>query len=137
MAEAVQKRIETGRGALWDPSVSRSTTGRVASLVIGSLLSPWLLGLPQLTSSSPEYAFKHYLLPRVPGSQQPLLVVDVGANNGQFAVSIAKAHHRGLSFEPSPTTCAHLRRRIQRLLRALHASPACGPTRRMFPTSRR
>mmetsp|Transcript_51833 Transcript_51833/g.85993 ORF Transcript_51833/g.85993 Transcript_51833/m.85993 type:complete len:256 (-) Transcript_51833:466-1233(-) len=113
--EAISQRVEAGRRALWDPSGSRPTTGGVASVLIGSLLSPWMLGLPQLTTSSPEYAFKHDLLPRVPSSQKPLLVVDVGANTGQFAISIAEAGHRGLSFEPSPTTCALLRRRIQKL----------------------
>jgi len=115
------RRVAAGRRALWDPvALAADGSTRLDSVLleerIHSVLSPWMLGLPQLITSSPEQAFKNDLLPRVPKSQSPLFIVDVGANTGQFAASIVKAGHRGVSFEPSPSTCARLRKRIQKLL---------------------
>jgi len=134
-ADAVlAERVAAARRALWDPRAPRASRN-VTSVLIGSLLSPWMVGLPQLTLSTPERAFKFDLLPRVPKAQSPLFVVDVGANNGQFAVSIVRAGHRGLSYEPSPATCALLRQRIQRAASkqpnpVCKFLPMCGPQQR-------
>lgn len=82
------------------------------------------------TARSPERLFERFLLPRVPRAKAPLLLVDVGANRGQFAISVVAAGHRSIAFEPSPATCAELKRAVADEKRAVselgrEASRAC------------
>jgi FkbM family methyltransferase len=77
------------------------------------LLSPLLLGLGKLHLYSPEVAFSKLVVPRIPPRDRAkTLVVDVGANNGQFALTVAREGLRGMCFEPSPRVCRALQRRV-------------------------
>ena len=80
----------------------------MGSPVWDHLISPALLGFPELNTDTPEDFFTRILLPAVPRSAGPQLIVDVGANVGQFALAIADAGHDGLCYEASPTTCHQL-----------------------------
>lgn len=51
---------------------------------------------------SAEHFFEQKILPFM---HQKHLLVDVGANTGQFAVPMASLGHSVISFEPSPATC--------------------------------
>lgn len=77
-------------------------------LAWGHLVSPELLGFPELHTATPEEFFTHKLLPAVPRGAGAQLIVDVGANVGQFALAIADAGHDGLCYEASPSTCRQL-----------------------------
>tara|TARA_B110001452_G_scaffold68818_1_gene55436 strand:+ start:358 stop:1272 length:915 start_codon:yes stop_codon:yes gene_type:complete len=115
-------RALIGRASLWDQSARPPDLQQHLHAPANNLLTPWMVGLPQLVTLAPEQAFKTVVLPRVPRGAQPL-IVDVGANNGQFAVSVVRAGHRSLSFEPSPRTCAKLKRRVERARSIMHGSP--------------
>ena len=76
------------------------------------VIMPWRLNEPDLAFTSPEDFFSDVLVPRVASSRA--LIVDVGANTGQFSVSIARSGHDGIAFEPVPSTCALLRSNLER-----------------------
>lgn len=76
------------------------------------VLPPELLGIPVHQQESAETYFEQVLLPRVLPENGKQFVVDVGANAGQFAVAMVKAGVDGVSFEPSPATCAKLKANI-------------------------
>jgi FkbM family methyltransferase len=78
---------------------------------VNFVLNPRLLGLP-LTGphNVPEHFFKVFLLPHIqPGS----LIIDVGSNTGQFAITMAQAGLDGVCFEPAPETCEKLRANVE------------------------
>ena len=56
----------------------------------------------------PETFFANVLTHSSPGS----LVIDVGANVGQFATAIARHGLNGICFEPAPKTCSTLQRNL-------------------------
>jgi len=76
------------------------------------LISPTALGMPALGADAPEEFFVNHLLPALPHEAGPQLIVDVGANVGQFAFAIAGAGHDGLCFEAAPRTCHQLQRSV-------------------------
>ena len=78
----------------------------------GFVILPWRLGFPELAHTKPEEFFVRDLLPRVSGRRQ--LVIDVGANTGQFALTMARNGHDGIAFEPAPSTCTELKANIDR-----------------------
>jgi len=87
------------------------------------LVAPWVLGIPDM---APEEFFAAMLLPRV---TQRSTVIDVGANIGQFALTIAKLGHNGICFEPAPSTCRQLKANVANAsaagTRALNISIHC------------
>ena len=105
----------------------------IGSPTWGHLISPALLGFPELLAASPEEFFTRTLLPAVPRSAGPQLVVDVGANVGQFALAIADAGHNGLCYEASPNTCRQLQASVlaahQRMSLSTAPSGSAVPTR--------
>jgi len=68
--------------------------------------------MPALGADAPEEFFVNHLLPALPHEAGPQLIVDVGANVGQFAFAIAGAGHDGLCFEAAPRTCHQLQRSV-------------------------
>lgn len=74
------------------------------------LVSPHLLGIHDPLPSPEEYLTSTFL-PHVHRAL-PGIIIDVGANVGQFAVSIAEQGLDGISYEPTPDTCAKLRRKL-------------------------
>jgi len=108
----MEEHVRTGASILAGPEQPPRATpiGRVAGLRSprppwGHLITPTALGLEQLGSLSPEDFFARVLLPAVPRRSGTQLIVDVGANVGQFAMTIANAGHDGLCFEAAPPTC--------------------------------
>lgn len=79
----------------------------------GAVLSPSLLGLP--VDKMPETIFEKQMLPRVPKDVPPQFVVDVGANVGHFAMSVAEFGHASISYEPAPSTCEKLKKNIDKV----------------------
>ena len=103
-----------------------------------TLLMPWCLGVPinRFTAKSPEMLFSDFLLPHVPESKAPFLLVDVGANRGQFALSVVAAGHRSIAFEPSPAACATLKAAVN-AAQNRSALSAGGRQRRRRPMGRK
>ena len=130
-SHAASRLIAGGTRALKNPSLQPPAfSGRLASRVQrGYIILPWQLGEPELAFTSPEDFFADILVPRVADRRE--LVIDVGANTGQFAVSIARSGHDGISFEPAPSTCAELRRNLES---ALHERERLAGT--VSPTTR-
>ena len=58
----------------------------------------------------PETLFRMLLSTQRPGAQR--LVVDVGANQGTFALQAARAGHRVIAFEPMPNNVAAFKRLV-------------------------
>jgi FkbM family methyltransferase len=116
------ERAQRGRRALydqrlpplkWDAAASKPSPRASPVHRPRNLLNPRLLGL-DVQRLAPEAAFGRVILPRIPTKDRMgLLFVDVGANRGQFALQIARAGMQGLAFEPSPSVCADLTRRVQ------------------------
>ena len=84
------------------------------------LVLPWRLGEPSLASASPEDFIRDVLGPRMlaaeprRGGRRRQIVLDVGANTGQFSMSVQRASLDGIAFEPEPTTCEALKRNVER-----------------------
>ena len=85
----------------------------------GMLVLPWRLGEPSLASASPEDFIRDVLGPRMlaaeprRGGRRRQIVLDVGANTGQFSMSVQRASLDGIAFEPEPTTCEALKRNVE------------------------
>ena len=90
-------------------SPQRDVTKR--NSIIGFVVRPHLLGLLS-PLRSPEDFFGEAILPLADPVRHGI-ILDVGANIGQFAVQIVAAGLNGISFEPAPDTCVTLRKNIK------------------------
>ena len=120
----IRRVVELGREAMRDPAVLLSRISKRLQAPKenttrdkpkpepwprDAILNPLLLKMRASVDNEPEKYFADVLLPRAP---RRALVIDVGANTGQFAKSVAAAGLDGLSFEPSPENCAVLKNNL-------------------------
>ena len=116
-SQAASRLVAGGTSALNNPLSHVELPGARRPAASGTdshyLILPWRLGAPELAFMSPEDFFQDFLLPRAASGDRQL-IVDVGANTGQFATTIGRSGHDGISFEPAPSTCVELRRNLER-----------------------
>lgn len=99
-----ENRMPLGFGRLISPRMLESD----ALLGYVGARDDWRIG------QSPEAFFVGEILPRAGGGER-MVVIDVGANVGQFAVEIARRGEglAGVCFEPLPAACARLRANLE------------------------
>lgn len=108
-------RRRVARRALWlDSALVAATLLTPHQKLPSTLLSPWLVDARINKFGGPEHLCKSWLFPRIPRSETPITVLDVGANNGQFELWVGRSGQHAIGFEPSPTTCAKANARIAR-----------------------
>lgn len=113
--DLLRRHVEAGKAILQQPirKQSSSPSDTSSSPRYGRIISPKLLQIPEV---DPETFFSDDLLPRVPADAGKQLILDIGANKGQFAETIAKFGHDGICFEPTPSVCSQLKRNVEKIL---------------------
>ena len=121
--------ISIGRSLLDDPETK--SEAHLIACVNGAPLRRILvrehLGIAKATAED----FFAGFLPRM---SEKHIVLDIGANTGQFAVPLASLGHTVISFEPSQSTCDVLRKNLENANVANRVEVHCAPAAKLVET---
>ncbi len=121
--------ISIGRSLLDDPETK--SEAHLIACVNGAPLRRILvrehLGIAKATA---EDFFARFL----PRMSEKHIVLDIGANTGQFAVPLASLGHTVISFEPSQSTCDVLRKNLENANVANQVEVHCAPAAKIVET---
>ena len=95
------------RGKARGARVADDRQTNATAAAAATLLMPWCLGVPinRFTAKSPEMLFSDFLLPHVPESKAPFLLVDVGANRASSLSPSSPQATEALRSSRHPRVC--------------------------------